>query len=132
MAGEGVEVIIGTKIDDQFGPIVMFGLGGVLVELVKDVSFRVLPVSRSWAATMLDEIKLSSILDGVRGRPPCDRQAIANLIEKVSEVIEAYPLIHEMDLNPVIVHEKGLTIVDARIILSVENMEKKKRLSRSL
>jgi len=132
MAGEGVEVIIGTKNDDQFGPIVMFGLGGVLVEMVKDVSFRVLPVSSYWASTMLDEIKLSSILDGVRGRPPCDRQAIADLIEKVSDIIEAFPVIHEMDLNPVIVHEDGLSIVDARIILSVENMEKKKKLSRSL
>jgi len=132
MAGEGVEVIIGTKNDDQFGPIVMFGLGGVLVEMVKDVSFKVLPVSSYWASTMLDEIKLSSILDGVRGRPPCDRQAIADLIEKVSDIIEAFPVIHEMDLNPVIVHEEGLSIVDARIILSVENMEKKKKLSRSL
>jgi acetyltransferase len=132
MAGEGVEVIIGTKNDDQFGPIVMFGLGGVLVEVVKDVSFRVLPVSRNWAATMLGEIKMSSILDGVRGRPPCDKQAIAMLIEQVSDIIEAYPVIHEMDLNPVIVHEDGLTIVDARIILSVENMEKKDKLCRTL
>ncbi len=132
MSGEGVEVIIGTKNDDQFGPIVMFGLGGILVEMVKDVSFRVLPVSQYWASSMLDEIKLSSILDGVRGRPPCDKQAIAMLIEKVSDIIEGYPLIHEMDLNPVIVHQEGLTIVDARIILSEEDMEKKKRLSRSL
>jgi acetyltransferase len=132
MSEEGVEVIIGTKIDDQFGPIVMFGIGGILVEVVKDVSFRVLPVSRYWAHTMIDEIKSSAILDGVRGRPPCDKKAIAKLIKKVSEIIEAYPLIHEMDLNPVIVHEKGLTIVDARIILSEENVEKKKRLSLAL
>ncbi len=132
MSGEGVEVIIGTKNDDQFGPIVMFGLGGILVEVVKDVSFRVLPVSEHWAATMIDEIKSSAILDGVRGRPSCDKKAIAKLIGKVSEVIEAYPEIHEMDLNPVIVHEDGLSIVDARIILSPENMEKKLKLSRSL
>ena len=132
MAPEGVEVIIGTKIDDQFGPIVMFGMGGIMVEVVKDVSFRVLPVSEHVAASMIDEIKGSSILDGVRGRPPSDKQAIAKLIAKVSEITEAYPLIHEMDLNPVIVHEEGLTIVDARIILSEENVEKKKRLSFSL
>ncbi len=132
MSAEGVEVIIGTKIDDQFGPILMFGLGGILVEVVKDVSFRVLPVSRSWASTMIDEIKFSTILDGVRGRPPRDKKAIAALIEKVSEIIEAYPVIHEMDLNPVIVHEEGLTVVDARIILSVEQMDKKIELSRSL
>jgi len=110
----------------------MFGLGGILVEVVKDVSFRVLPVSEYWAASMLKEIKSSAILDGVRGRPPCDKKSIVKLIEKVSEIIEAYPLIQEMDLNPVIVHEDGLTIVDARIILSKENMEKKKWLSRSL
>ena len=132
MSEEGVEIIIGTKIDDQFGPIVMFGIGGILVEVVKDVSFRVLPVSRYWAYTMINEIKSSAILDGVRGRPPRDKKAIAKLIKKVSEIIEAYPVIHEMDLNPVIVHETGLTIVDARIILSEENIEKKKRLSLSL
>ncbi len=132
MSDEGVEVIIGTKFDDQFGPIVMFGVGGILVEVVKDVSFRVLPVTENIAASMIDEIKSSAILDGVRGDPPYDKKAIAKLIEKVSEIIEAYPAIHEMDLNPVIVHEKGLTIVDARIILSVENIEKKKMLSKSL
>ncbi len=132
MSGEGVEVIIGTKNDDQFGPIIMFGLGGILVEVVKDVSFRVLPVSEHWAASMIDEIKSSAILDGVRGRPPCDKKAIAKLIGKVSEVIEAYPEIHEMDLNPVIVHEDGLSIVDARIILNPENMERKLKLTRSL
>jgi len=132
MSGEGVEVIIGTKNDDQFGPIIMFGLGGILVEVVKDVSFRVLPVSEDWAASMINEIKSAAILDGVRGRPPCDKQAIARLIGKVSEVIEAYPEIHEMDLNPVIVHEDGLTIVDARVILSPENMDKKLKLSQSL
>jgi acetate---CoA ligase (ADP-forming) len=78
MSGEGVEVIIGTKNDDQFGPIVMFGLGGILVEVVKDVSFRVLPVSRDWASSMIQEIKSAAILDGVRGRPPCDKKAIVN------------------------------------------------------
>ncbi len=132
MSGDGVEVIIGTKNDDQFGPIAMFGLGGILVEVVKDVSFRVLPVSEDWAASMINEIKSAAILDGVRGRPPCDKKAIAKLIGKVSEVIEAYPEIHEMDLNPVIVHEDGLTIVDARVILSQEKMEKKLQLSESL
>ncbi len=118
MAGEGVEVIVGTKIDEQFGPVVMFGLGGILVEVLKDVSFRVIPVSEREAASMIKEIKASAVLDGVRGKPPCDKHAIAQLIEKISEVIEAYPAIYEMDLNPVIVHEEGLTIVDARIILS--------------
>ena len=117
MAGEGVEVIIGTKIDAQFGPVIMFGIGGILVEIVKDLSFRVLPISRTEPQKMIKEIKSYPILKGVRGRPPVDQQAICKLLLKVSEIIEAYPLIREMDLNPVIVHEKGLTIVDVRILL---------------
>lgn len=120
MAGEGVEVIIGTKIDDQFGPVIMFGIGGILVEVVKDVAFRVLPISRSAPQKMIREIKSYPILNGVRGRPPADQKALCDLLLKVSEIIEAYPAIREMDLNPVIVHEKGVTIVDVRIILKDE------------
>ncbi|MFC1494960.1 acetate--CoA ligase family protein [Thermodesulfobacteriota bacterium] len=117
MAGEGVEVIIGTKIDAQFGPVIMFGVGGILVEVLKDVSFRVLPISRTAPQKMIKEIKSYALLKGVRGRPPVDKNALCNLLLKVSEIIEAYPMIQEMDLNPVIVHEEGLTIVDVRIIL---------------
>ena len=118
MSDKGIEIVIGTKIDDQFGPIVMFGLGGIMVSIMKDVSFRVVPVSAYGAASMIEEIKSSVIFDGFRGRPPSDRKAIVELIQKVSEVVQAYPLIQEIDLNPVIVHDQGLTIVDARIILS--------------
>ena len=125
MADKGIEIIIGTKTDDQFGPIVMFGLGGIMVAVMKDVAFRVIPVSEYWAASMIDEIKSSVIFDGFRGRPPSDKQAIVKLIQKVSEIVQAYPLIDEIDLNPVIVHNEGLTIVDARIILREENTEKK-------
>jgi len=117
MADTGVEVIVGTKIDPQFGPVIMFGIGGILVEVVKDVSFRVLPISRMAPYKMMREIKSFPILDGVRGRQPVDQEAIAQLLLKISEIIEAYPQIQEMDLNPVIVHESGLTIVDVRIIL---------------
>jgi len=117
MFEEGTEIIIGTKIDDQFGPVIMFGLGGILVEVVKDVSFRVLPLSRNSAKKMINEIKSSPILDGIRGMPPADKKSIIDLLMTVSEVIESYPQIQEMDLNPVIVHEDGLSIVDARIIL---------------
>ena len=128
MAKDGVEVIIGTKTDDQFGPIIMFGLGGVLVEILRDVSFRVLPLSPSAAKKMLKEIKSFPILDGIRGRPPCDKKALSELMLICSEIIEAYPDIEEMDLNPVIVYESGLNIVDARIILkpqmSANKMEK--------
>lgn len=117
MAEQGVEVIIGTKIDDQFGPVIMFGLGGILVEILKDVSFRVLPISSPSAKKMIDEIKASVILNGYRGRPPVDKKALRSLLLTCSEVIEAYPDIKEMDLNPIIVYEKGVSVVDARIIL---------------
>jgi acyl-CoA synthetase (NDP forming) len=126
MAKEGVEVIIGTKIDDQFGPIIMFGLGGVLVEILRDVSFRVLPLSPAASKRMLKEIKSYSILDGARGKPPCDKKALSKLLLICSEIVEAYPDIHEMDLNPVIVYEKGLSVVDARIILKGPNTENPK------
>lgn len=117
MAPKGVEVIIGTKIDEQFGPIIMYGLGGVMVEILKDVSFRVLPISRISAKKMVEETKSAPILNGVRGEPPHDKKALIRLLLTCSEIIESYPDIQEMDLNPVIVHQKGLSIVDARIIL---------------
>jgi len=124
MAKKGIEIVIGTKIDDQFGPIVMFGLGGIMVSIMKDVSFRVVPVSEYGAASMIDEIKSSVIFDGFRGRPPSDRKAIVELILKVSDIVQAYPLIREIDLNPVIVHSEGLTIVDARITLNRQGADK--------
>ena len=120
MVEKGVEVIIGTKIDDQFGPVVMYGLGGVLVEILKDVTFRVLPITRRTAQMMIKETKSHPILDGVRGEKPYDKKALVNLILTCSEIIEAYPQIHEVDLNPVIVHHQGLSLVDARIILKPE------------
>ncbi len=117
MAKPGTEVIIGTKIDDQFGPIIMFGLGGVMVEILKDVSFRILPISSGSAKNMIQEIKAIPILDGARGNPPLDKNALQSLLLICSDIIESYPEIEEMDLNPVIVYEEGIAIVDARIIL---------------
>jgi acetyltransferase len=117
MVPAGIEVIIGTKIDEQFGPIIMYGLGGIMVEILKDVSFRVLPISRHSAKMMIRETKSAPILKGVRGNPPCDEKALINLLLVVSELVESYPEIEEMDLNPVIVLESGLRVVDARIIL---------------
>lgn len=117
MAQEGVEVIIGTKIDDQFGPVIMYGLGGIMVEILKDVSFSVLPITPTSAKKMIQETKSFPILDGIRGKPPYDKNALRKVLLICSEVVEAYPEIQEMDLNPVIVHEEGVNIVDARIIL---------------
>ncbi len=121
MAAEGQEVIVGTKIDDQFGPIIMFGIGGVMVEVLKDVAFRVLPISARSARRMIDEIKSAVLLNGFRGRPPVDKKAIQYLLLAVSEIIGSYPEIQEMDLNPVIAYEQGINVVDARIILTPED-----------
>jgi len=121
MADEGVEIIIGTKYDDQFGPVIMYGLGGIMVEILKDVSFRVLPITRTAPRKMIEQTKSFPILNGARGKPPLDQKAIRKLLRLCSEIVEAYPEIEEMDLNPVIVHEKGLSIVDARVILKKED-----------
>ncbi len=123
MAGPGAELIIGTKYDDQFGPVIMFGLGGVLVEILKDVSFRVLPISLLSARRMIEEIKAYPILGGTRNIPPYDKRAIKRLLMTCSEIMAAYPDIQEMDLNPVIVYQKGLRVVDARILLKDPTQE---------
>ncbi len=91
MVNEGLEVIIGTKNDDQFGPVIMFGIGGIMVEVLKDVVFRVLPISAYAARGMIDEIKSVKLLNGFRGQPPVDRKAIKRLLLTVSEIIGAYP-----------------------------------------
>lgn len=127
MADPGLEVIIGTKIDDQFGPVIMFGLGGIMVEILKDVSFRVLPISPRSARNMIEEIHAAPLLKGIRGQPPRDMKALRRLLSLCSELVEAYPDIMEMDLNPVIVYEKGAHIVDARIILK-ENFDPEEKL----
>ena len=117
MAEDGIEVIVGTKIDDQFGPVIMYGLGGIFVEILKDVTFRVLPINETSARQMIEETKSRAMLNGARGMPGGDKKALKRLLLKCSELIEAYPEIREMDLNPVIVHEEGISVVDARMIL---------------
>ncbi len=120
MAADGVEVIIGTKYDDQFGPVIMYGLGGIMVEILQDVSFRVLPLTTANARKMIEQTRSYPILNGARGKPPLDKQTLRKLLVLCSEIVEAYPEILEMDLNPVIVHEKGLSIVDLRVILRAD------------
>ena len=117
MAPPGTEVIVGLTQDAQFGPVVMFGLGGIFVEVYRDVSFRLIPLTEPDAAAMIREIKASPVLQGVRGRHPADLQALADLLLKVSRIAEENPEIAEMDLNPIIVYEKGLSVVDARVLL---------------
>jgi len=117
MAPPGTEVIAGLTQDAQFGPVVMFGLGGIFVEVYRDVSFRLVPLTEPDAAAMIREIKASPVLQGVRGGRPADLQALADLLLKVSRMAEENPEIAEMDLNPIIVYEKGLSVVDARVLL---------------
>ena len=121
MAQKGLEIIIGTKIDEQFGPVIMYGLGGIMVEIMKDVTFWVLPVNPTSCKKMLEDTRSSILLDGVRGHKGYDKKTLRKLLSMCSELIESYPEIEEMDLNPVILYEKGLDVVDARIILKKDN-----------
>jgi acyl-CoA synthetase (NDP forming) len=118
MADEPItELIIGMTTDAQFGPALMFGIGGILVELLEDVSFRIAPITEYDAREQIHEIKGFPILDGYRGKPKADIDAIVKTLLKISDFVTKYEEINEMDLNPVFIYEKGLICVDARIIL---------------
>jgi len=114
MAPQGVEVIVGGIIDRQFGPVMMFGLGGIFVELFKDVSFGLAPLSEKDALRLIGEVKGHRLLEGFRGRPPVDIDALSAVIVKASE-LTATGLIEEIDLNPVAVYAKGAMVLDAKI-----------------
>jgi len=117
MMPDGIEVIVGSVRDPVFDAAVMFGLGGIFVEVLRDVSFRVAPVTKEDALEMIREIKAYKILEGYRGQPPRDLDALADIIVKVSKLMLENPEISEMDINPVISYEKGAYAVDARFIL---------------
>jgi len=117
MARPGTEVIVGTSKDPQFGPVIMFGLGGIFVEVLKDVSFRVIPLNRRDAQEMIKEIKGYPLLQGMRGKEPVDIRALVDIILKISNLIEENPQIKEMELNPIFAYGDGAVAVDARIIL---------------
>ena len=119
-ADGGVEVIIGVVRDPSYGPVMMFGLGGILVEVLKDVVFRALPLSEADARAMLDEIKAKAILSGVRGAPPVDKDALVELMLIISKLCTAFPEIAELDLNPVRAYAHGVAILDARILLDAD------------
>jgi acyl-CoA synthetase (NDP forming) len=114
---QGTEIIIGMMKDPHFGPVIMFGLGGIFVEVLKDISFRILPIEERDAREMITEIKGHEILKGVRGETPKDIEAIKNLLMKISQLSIENPEIKEIDLNPIFVFKKGLQVVDARMIL---------------
>ncbi|TWA55951.1 acetyl coenzyme A synthetase (ADP forming)-like protein [Azospirillum baldaniorum] len=113
----GVEVIVGSITDPSFGKLVAFGLGGVLVEVLKDITFRLAPVSREEALSMLDGIQAAEMLKGVRGGKAVDHEALAEVIVNVSRLVDEVPEIVELDLNPVFARENGATAADVRVVL---------------
>ncbi len=117
MVGQGREVILGVSFDRTFGHMIMFGLGGIYVEVLKDVSFRIVPVSRREALSMVGEIRTNALLKGARGERPADIEAIVEGILRLSALVTDFPLIHELDINPLVVMERGAVALDARIIL---------------
>lgn len=117
MEKQGTEVIIGITKDPQFGPVLMFGLGGVLVEVLKDVAFRVVPINQRDARQMIEEIKGYPLLQGYRGADPADLAKLQELLLKVSAFVEAHPEVAELDLNPVFAYKDAAIAVDARIVL---------------
>jgi len=118
MADEPItELIIGVGTDAQFGYYLMFGIGGILVELFEDVSFRIIPADEYDFNEMIHEIKGFPLLDGFRGKPKADVEAIVNVMKKIANFIDGQNEIKEIDLNPVFIYEKGILCVDARIIL---------------
>lgn len=117
MANPGLEIIMGMIKDDNFGPVVMFGLGGVLVEVLKDVSFRIVPIEKADAIEMTNEIQGKKLLEGYRGQPPADVAYLQDMLVKLSNFVHQTPQINEIDMNPLFAYENGAVVVDARVIL---------------
>jgi acyl-CoA synthetase (NDP forming) len=118
MAPSGAEVIVGGLRDLQFGPAVMFGAGGIAVELLKDVSFRLAPLSRGEALDMMREVKSYPLLTGFRGSKPLDVDSVADTIVKVSEILLEIEEIKEIEINPLLVSEMSAVATDARVVLA--------------
>jgi acyl-CoA synthetase (NDP forming) len=117
MAPPSTEVIVGMTKDPQFGQALMFGLGGIFVEVLKDVTFRIAPITADEACEMINEVKAYPLLKGYRGTPPADIEAISKILLSTSKLVMEHDEIKELDLNPIIVYRKGAKTVDARIIL---------------
>lgn len=113
---QGVQLIAGAKYDPVFGPIIMFGLGGIYVEVFKDISFRIVPINEKNAKEMLKEIKARPLLDGFRGQEPVNKEGVEKILLNLSKLIENESAIKEIDFNPIIANKKEATIVDAKLI----------------
>src|SRR3954468_9961673 len=120
MLAGGTEVIVGSITDGSFGKLVAFGLGGVLVEVLKDITFRLAPATNADALSMLDGIQAAEMLKGVRGGDPVKREALADIIVKVSQLVSDFPVITELDLNPVFATKADAIAADVRIVVDFE------------
>jgi acetyltransferase len=120
MVPTGREVLVGMSRDPQFGPLVAFGLGGIYVEALKDVAFRVAPFSRQEADEMIREIRSYALLEGVRGEPPADHDAMVDALLRISRLVTDFPEIVELDINPLMVFEegRGAMAIDMRLVLT--------------
>jgi acetyltransferase len=118
----GTETIVGVTRDPQFGPLVMFGLGGIFVEILEDTAFRVAPVAEPEAREMIDDIEASPLLHGARGRDPVDADALVDVIQRISQLVTDVPAITELDINPVVVTPDGVSAVDLRLTLDTEEL----------
>jgi acetyltransferase len=114
---DGKEVILGSKRDSSFGPILLFGLGGIYVEVLQETSLRIAPINRFEAEEMISELRTAAILKGIRGEPPSDRDALIESLLRLSQLVIDFPEIEGIDINPIKVLEKGAVAVDARILL---------------
>jgi acetyltransferase len=119
MTPPGLEILIGMNRDPQFGPLVTFALGGIYVEILKDATFRIAPFSRQEAEQMLEEIRARALLEGVRGRPPADREAVVDTLLRIGQLVQDFPEIVELDINPLMVFEEGqgAIAIDMRLVL---------------
>jgi acyl-CoA synthetase (NDP forming) len=115
----GVELIIGATRDPQFGPLIMFGLGGIFVEVYKDVTFRLVPISQRDALDMLEEVKGKLLFQGARGLPTARPEELAGILVNVSRLVDENPAIRELDLNPLVVTKAGVRAIDTRILVDV-------------
>ena len=119
---EGTETIVGVNRDPQFGPLVLFGLGGIFVEVLEDTTLRVAPVSEPEAREMIDEVKAAPLLRGARGRTPADVEGVIETIQRLSQLVTDFPAILELDINPLVAGPDGVRAVDVRLTVDTDQL----------